>query len=87
MSPARWNLPEVFAALVAGIALQAIVLPTLSPESDAKTKFAFVLDILVLGRVLTAYFLKETGRGGLFYTVFSLTSAIWIEAIFHFAGK
>ena len=80
-SQARWNFRHLSVALFIGFILQSLFLPCLCLTDTAKMTFAFCFDGLVLLRMLVAYFLRETGRGWIFYAVLCYTSAGWIEGI------
>ena len=76
-----WNYPELVSAMFCGFILQGLLLPTFDSSSAARCAYAEWFDLLVIARVLWAYFLYETGKGWIFYCVLMLTSAMWIPGI------
>jgi hypothetical protein len=77
----RWHFGHIWAAFLAAIILQSLILPCLCVEGTVKGWIALGFDVLVLIRVAVAWGRNETGRGWLFYVILLYTSAFWIEGL------
>ena len=61
--------------------LQSLFVPCLCAIGTAKMKFAVIIDVLILIRIITAHIRKEKDKGWIFYTVLLLSSPIWIHIL------
>ncbi len=80
--PALWNRRWLGVSLVLGLVGQAVFLPCLCAQGEAKMLFAAVLDLLWGLRVGLACYRQERGRGWVFYALLILTSPLWINLLF-----
>jgi hypothetical protein len=57
----QWNYPQLCLAFAVGVILQGFLLPSLNDLGSLRGGVAFVLDALILIRVLFAAYRRETG--------------------------
>jgi hypothetical protein len=74
-----WNYYQVMWVFIVTILCQNIFLPEFSCYGEVKLKIAFMIDAMILVRVIAAYFLREKGRGWIVYCVLLYLSTPFIE--------
>lgn len=77
----NWHFGYVAAALLVGMVLQIIWLPCLCSIGKAKRAFAGMVDVLIILRILMAYFTKEESNGWKAHSILALSSFAWIDVV------
>ena len=78
---AEWDFIRMLLILLVAFLFQSIAVPCLCAAGVGKMKFAIIIDLLILIRIIYAKLRHEKGRGWIFYAVLLLTSPIWINLL------
>jgi hypothetical protein len=82
-SKRRWPLSIILPVMAVIFILQPAVLRCACALGDLKLRVGYIVDGVIMVRVLVAVLLKETGRGWIIYLLVAASSFFWIPWAVH----
>lgn len=75
----RWNYRHLCIAWFVGVITQMLMIPCCCYIGNWKNEVALWFDVMILLRIIAAFFMKQTGDAWVIYCVLCYSSVIWIH--------